>query len=354
MHPFIAQSPVDLLAVVPIAIGFHPEDSVVLLAFDAQMPGAPARRGETFHARVDLPRTDEHRDEVAQLLINVVRRHRVGMVGLLVYTEDIAESVLFADLFVPQLVAAGVVVVDVLRVGPDRFYALGDPSDPGVPYDLSSHPFTARQVLSGRVVHQNRAALMDSLIGEDEADSEALGRVADTYVDELLASGHTHGRLGELLRGEARWLQRRIRSYLRSPRPLAPLVAGRVLVLVAFDALREVAWAEMTRGQAHLHVELWRDLTRRAPADLRSGAGGLLAFAAWLAGDGALACCALDRCFGTDPEDRMARQVVALLESATPPTVWAPIPQSALRVFTIGSEPTDETPRESEEGSAVS
>jgi hypothetical protein len=136
-----------------------------------------------------------------------------------------------------------------------------------------------------------------------------------------------------VLVGEARWVQRRIRAYLRAPEQLNRAAAGRLLVMVAFDALREVAWAEMTRAQAHLHVELWRDLTRRAPTDLRTGAGSLLAFASWLAGDGALACCALDRCFGEDPDDSLAQHVVSLIESATPPSVWSPIPQSALRVF---------------------
>jgi len=346
MDPFIARNPVDLLAVVPFAIGFHPEESVVLLAFGAQAPGASSRQGESFHARVDLPLVEEHRREVARLLRDVVRRHRVRMVGLLLYTDDVAAAVLFADLLVPELLADGVSVVDVLRVGQDRFYPVDDAADPGTEYDLRTHPFTLQQVVSGRIVHENRAALMNSLIGDDDEDTEALGAVADAYVDELLASGSTHGQLGELLRGEARWLQQRIRSYLRAPEPLSTPVAGRLLVLVAFDALREVAWAEMTRAEAHLHVELWRDLTRRAPADLRTGAGGLLAFASWLAGDGALACCALDRCFGEDPEDRLAQQVVFLLESATPPTVWAPIPQSSLRVFRIDAG--------SHEGSAVS
>src|SRR5690348_315030 len=281
MEPFIARSPVDLLAVVPFAIGFHPEDSVVLLAFGPVHPGRPTRAGESFHARVDLPVVEHEQREVARILREVVQRHQVGTVGLVLYTDNVAAAVLFAELLVPDLVRDGVVVVDVIRVADNRFFSVGDPDDPGTPYDLRTHPFTAEQVLHGRVVHENRAALMESLIGTDEEDADAVGAVADQFVDELLAAGHTQGQLGEVLVGKARWVQRRIRGYLRSPRPLGPEAAGKLLVLVAFDALREVAWAEMTRADAHLHVELWRDLTRRAPADLRTGAGGLLAFASW-------------------------------------------------------------------------
>jgi hypothetical protein len=44
---FVARSPTDLVAIVPVVLGFHPRDSVVLLTF-----GTP---GAAFHARVDLP-----------------------------------------------------------------------------------------------------------------------------------------------------------------------------------------------------------------------------------------------------------------------------------------------------------
>jgi len=333
MDPFIARTPVDLLAVVPFSIGFHPEDSVVLLTFDPA--GAEPLDRASFHARTDLPLVEKERREVARMLRGVVRKHRVGLVALLLYTNDAAAAQSFAGLLVPSLLRDGVEVIDVIRVVEDRFFSVDDPADLGTPYDLRTHPFTAAQVLDGRVAHENRAALVESLIGTDDEDSVAVGTVADQVVDDLLSAGHNHGQLGEVLVAEARWVQRRIRRYLRTPGPLRTRDAGRLLVMVAFDALREVAWAEMSRADARLHVELWRDLTRRAPEDLRSGAGSLLAFASWLAGDGALACCALDRCFGEDPEDRLAQHVVSLIESATPPSVWAPIPEHALRIFRI-------------------
>jgi hypothetical protein len=109
--------------------------------------------------------------------------------------------------------------------------------------------------------------------------------------------------------------------------------AGRVLVLVAGVPLRDVAWAEMSRDDARAHVELWRDLVRRAPRDLLPAAASLLAFAAWLSGHGALAWCALDRCAEVDPEYSMADCVAGLLERAVPPSVWTPIAEADLPVF---------------------
>jgi hypothetical protein len=94
-----------------------------------------------------------------------------------------------------------------------------------------------------------------------------------------------------------------------------------------------VAWAEISRAEATRHVDLWRDLVRRCPLDLLPGPSCLLAFAAWLAGQGALAWCALDRCFEVDPDYSMADCVAQLLASAVPPSVWTPIAEHDLPAF---------------------
>ena len=78
----------------------------------------------------------------------------------------------------------------------------------------------------------------------------------------------------------------------------------------------------MTRADAPRHVELWSDLVRRAPADLVAPAAALLGFAAWLAGHGALAWCAVDRCEADDPGYRLAGYLAEALAQAVPPSVW--------------------------------
>ena len=53
--PFTARCPEDVLAVVPVLLGFVPEESVAMLTF-----GAP----RVFHARVDLPPSREEIPEM--------------------------------------------------------------------------------------------------------------------------------------------------------------------------------------------------------------------------------------------------------------------------------------------------
>jgi hypothetical protein len=319
--PFTAREPVDLIAVVPFLLGFHPEDSVVLLTFGA---------AETFHARVDLPDEPDEQAAVVDMLAAVLARHGVRRAALLLYTEDAWVAATFHDAAVARLVPDGVELIDVLRVARDRFHDGGDVDDPGTPYDVRTHRFTAEQVLEGTVVHHNRAELAATLDPRDPADARAVADEAARIADGLFTPT---GRERVDLAAHARWVQQVVRHHVAAGSPLAVPDAARLLLLVALVEIRDVAWAEMTRAAAPAHVELWRDLARRCPRDLLPATTSLLAVAAWLSGHGALAWCALDRCASVDPEYSMAHCVSGLLEGAVPPSVWVPLRESDLPVF---------------------
>ncbi len=309
---FTARSSEDLVALAPQVLGFHPADSVVLMTFGG---------GENFHARVDLPDGEDDQLAVVDMLRTVIARHRVRQVALLLYTDDPWAAATFHDAVVPRLQGDGVEVVDVLRVADGRFHDAGEPDDPGRPYDFRAHRFTAEQVVRGRVVHDSREQLAAGLRLVDAGDALAVAEAAARA--DLDHEPAEHGR----------WIQRTVRRHLRTGRRLRADDAGRLLLLVSAPALRDVAWAEISRHFAAAHVELWRDLVRRCPPDLLPAASSLLAFAAWLHGDGALAWCALDRCDEVDPDYAMAACVRDLLDGAVPPSAWTPITQGDLIVF---------------------
>jgi hypothetical protein len=76
-------------------------------------------------------------------------------------------------------------------------------------------------------------------------------------------------------------------------------------------------------------VRVWRELVRRTPEELAAPVAGLLAFAAWLSGDGALAWCAVERALRADPDHTLARLVGRALEGAVPPSAWRPVREAA-------------------------
>src|SRR3954466_11858237 len=72
-----ASGPADLLALVPRLLGFHPQDSVVVITV-----GDAIHR---FHARVDLPADPITTEEVTSYLVDVASQNgvRAGCGGLL-------------------------------------------------------------------------------------------------------------------------------------------------------------------------------------------------------------------------------------------------------------------------------
>jgi hypothetical protein len=80
-------------------------------------------------------------------------------------------------------------------------------------------------------------------------------------------------------------------------------------------------------------VRLWTDVVVQCPLERLAPAAGLLAFSAWLSGHGALAWCAIDRAFQSDPDHRLAQLVAQTLEGAMPPSTWEGLDVGSLRIL---------------------
>ena len=328
------KDPADLLAVVPYTLRFHPEQSLVLLGVD----------GGSLSARVDLPPSV---DEIEQALHDVVRamqRNGIRGVAVVAYTHDHPIASALVARLSDRLERVGTRVCMAVRADGERWYPLagsvtGAP-DGGTPYDLSAHAFTAQAVYDGEVVLGSRDELADTLVGTDVDDMEAVDRAAAAALRRM--AGTLRHPLGpptpEAFRAhlvaEGSWVGERVRTFLADGERLTADEAGRTLAGVQVVEVRDVAWSEMSRATAARHVDLWRDLVRRAPNDLLAPPAALLGFAAWLAGDGALAWCALDRCQVADPDYHLAELLGTALVNAVPPSRWEPPPRDALGLLT--------------------
>jgi hypothetical protein len=332
--PYRITAPVDLLALVPCVLGFHPEQSLVLVV--------TAGDGAPLHARLDLPRDDEEKSQAVQLLLSAASKAEARQVALVAYA-DVEEAVRdVVDALALELEDHGVDLLCALRADGERWYSLDCgplccPTE-GETYDLESHPITAQAVLDGKVTYLSRRALADSLVGTDLEAVESVGTAADEAMRRFgvanrsplgpAADGSRAHRMAEGL-----WARDRVRRYVRTGEPLDHDEVGRMVVAMLDIEVRDVAWAEMTRADARLHVELWRDVVRRTPLDLLAAPAALLAFAAWLAGEGALAWCAVERCQEADPGYSLATLVAQALEGARHPSVWSPVPPEDLPLF---------------------
>lgn len=308
---YLARNAVDLIALVPQLLGFHPQESVVLMTF-----GPP---GESFHARIDLPGEAEGHAEVARLLVDATTRHGLERAAVLVFSAQPEVARDQCRFLIAGFADAGVRVIEAIRVHAGRFHDALDLADPGRAYDVAAHPFTARGVFEGHVVEESREALAATLVGPVEpsvhrAVQAHLGAWSPRDVSWFATTLGRHVRRAHERRCGAEPAARRTSARAD--------VAGRMIALCACPQVREQTWQAMTRANAPDHVAVLRDLVRRAPAEARSAPASLLALAAWLAGDGALAWCAIDLCAGDDDCGALAGVVAELLTRAVSPRDW--------------------------------
>ena len=311
----------DLLALIPYTFGFHPQESLVMMLIGSD--------GGPMLARVDLPTSTHEADLACAELLHAAVANGEGRAALVAYTDHEAAAFLVLERVADELVSAGLEVMLALRADGRRWWRLLPEGElDGVPYDLSSHPITASGVLEGRITHDSRERLAESLL---PTDHDRLGAVAAAAA-ELPPLPEDRA----ALRVEALWLQAWVAKRVGSDptvREGAAEEIARVVRALSHVELRDVAWADMTRHNADAHVRLWTDLVVQCPAEHRAPAAGLLAFAAWLCGHGALSWCAVDRALESDPDHNLARLVAQTLDAAMPPSTWNGVDRRSLSVL---------------------
>jgi hypothetical protein len=295
------RTPGDIAAFVPLAMGFVPQRSVVVVSVGAA--------GGGMHARIDLPHDPDDVDDVVEALLRPALRNGVRDVVVVVYDDDTTVADEAAWSVHEEFTAAGIGVREVLRVHDDHWYAVlpGAPlaAYRGVPFTRAEHPFTAQAVFEGRVTHASREALRETLAPDAAAVARSVPHLADATP--LAAGG----------------LRALVRRHLGAGTTFSPPELASVAATVCTGERRDEAWAWLDRTDARGAVELWADAVRRLPSTHVAGPAAVLAFAAWLVGDGALSWCAVDRCRANEPTHSLAGLVAQLLESATPPDSWA-------------------------------
>ena len=299
-----ARGPEDLLAAVPVVLGFRPHNSLVMLTFDA---------ARTFHARVDLPASAEVEaalPELVDALVSPCLTHRVGRVAFVSYSDDAGLSARVAVALRAAFGRAGIGVIDVLRAHAGSWQRVparqGARETRAVPYDEATHPFAAQAVFEGRVTLASREDLRDTLASVPDA----MARVT------MLQTGVARGP------DDVGWVAGLVARCAAAGETPDDAEAARALRAVVRVEVRDAALSAVTRESAPAHLEVWADLLRRAPEPQVPDTAAVVAFCAWQAGDGALAWCALDRCFDVDPDHRLGRCLAECLTRAVPPGAW--------------------------------
>lgn len=306
--------PSELIAAVPHLLGFHPRESVVLLALHGTRLG--------LSLRADLV-DDDQALLLAEQLVQPIARHRPTGVALVVVGgkpgpggEPPHRAVVSA--VTSALAGTGLPVVhaawtaETVRGALWRCY--DDPSCAGRVVDPASSPLAAATVAAGAVTFSSREEMAAMLAGEDAAALQRRSTLLDDADTEHPLSprlvGQRLARLAELYRAAA---SRRLE--------LSDSTVVDVASALCDHRVRDACLPWCTGSGAATAESLWLALVRATPAPERAEPAALLALCAYLRGDGALAGVALDAALQACPQHSLSGLLRAALDGGISPAL---------------------------------
>ncbi len=333
----LLRSPADCIAIVPYLLGFHPQDSIVAIAFNTDTgtrtdapTSADRDAGSGVGAfqgvvRFDLPPSCAYIPDLAEQFRAILTRTSTARVLLLGYGDGVRVTPVM-DAVRGSLAVAGIEVLDALRVQDGLYwsYVCADPGccpPSGVPYDCAGNPVAAGAVWAGLVALPDRDALADTIApvgGGERERMRAATRAARAHATSQLATrdGHSWYREG---------LDRIIEAFERiiDEREISDAEVAWLGVLLTAIGIRDAAMTFIGRYADETHLRLWTELTRRVEPGYLAAPASLLAFVALGAGNGPLARVAVERALADDPGYRLAGLVREALDAGLPPSVVA-------------------------------
>ncbi len=215
-------------------------------------------------------------------------------------------------------------MLDALRVAGSRYwsYLCTEPRccpPDGRRFDPATHPLAVEAVVAGRVALPSREALADLLapVG-GPAMAAAAGRANDRLI--RLVGAAPVDTAGAVRASGTAAVDAALTRHRAGDRLTDDEVAWLGVVLTDVP-VRDHAW----RGAGDdldEQIALWADVARRVDPDLAAPPATLLAFAAWRAGDGAVASVALDRALSVDPRYPPALLLREVLDAGLSPVDW--------------------------------
>jgi hypothetical protein len=297
----------DLVGVAPYLLGYHPADSVVVVAMAAD------GRRVCVTVRADLAHTRD--PGFVEYLAATVAQAGGRRALLVVYgTTPPPGALPHGDVVAAFTEAAAMVEVELvgaLHVADGRWWTYDPCPDArccpaaGVPVAGPASEVAAAAVCAGMTALPDRAALAERLAPVEGEQAREMAAAVHAAERELVAATEEAGGIGPWRADAIVLLRAVLHRVADGDVPwLAPRVAGRLLVGLSDTLVRDLAWCWIDDAPGHCvpAEALWRQVARRAPGRYDGPPLFLAAWAAWRCGDGAMSRVALERALAADPE----------------------------------------------------
>ena len=305
-------SPHDLLAAIPFLIGYHPQDSLVLVALKDEAVG--------MAMRVDMPVGVSA--EGYDLLASHFLRDGADGAFIVAYVEAGAvdpENVLINTS--AALVRAGIDIKESLIVRNNRFRSMicsdltcCPPEGSAIP-DLGSSRIAAEHVIAG---HPMPFENVDGLVQSIAAVASSFESVWADEVQAFWVSSDSE-EIQELQRDGATAIIDLVGEYREGRGAEDRELAARVIGRLSDIQVRDFALGSHTDESADHYWAMWRDLLRIAPRGFVAPIACLFAAMAYERGEGALAHKGLDRGLGDDDQYSLAHLLRRVFTAGWPP-----------------------------------
>jgi hypothetical protein len=324
-HDYLLDSPGKLIAALPAVLGFVPEYSVILVTI---------ARGELACAM----RADLGDDALAAALqmVDVAAAGRPDRAILVIVDEagtscrmcddehrDISDAVgealggfgiaLWATHVVDRVAAGG------------RWHCVDGCGSAGLVDDPASSPLAAEAVLEGRRMYARREELLEAIAVSDPERTDALAVLID-------AAAHTGAERSNAAARRDVELAMAASTDLADGGILRDDDIARLAYGLTDPRVRDMMYA-LAVGSTSSQVEaLWALLARVLPPRWRTEVLVLLAFSAYVRGDGTLAGVALSEAKGIDPRHRMANMLDQALQTGMRPEQIREVARTGFRL----------------------
>ncbi|MGH3695900.1 MAG: DUF4192 domain-containing protein [Pseudonocardiaceae bacterium] len=314
--------PSELIAAVPHLLGFHPRESVVLLALHGKSLG--------LTLRADLVAADQAPRLAEQLLTPITRQRPTG-VALIVIGGDpapdgeIPHRVLVSALD-DVLTGAGLPIVhaawttETASGAPWRCYE--DPLCAGTVADPATSQLAVATVAAGAVTFGSREELAALLAADDPTALQRRAVLLD-------AADAEHPMSARVVAARLAQLAELHRAAATGDPELDDSIIAEVASALCDHRIRDACLPWCTGSGAVAAERLWLALVRVTPAPERAEPAALLALTAYLRGDGALASVALDAALHACPHHSLSGLLRAALDGGLPPELLHEVARDA-------------------------
>lgn len=292
--PVRVRSLTDLVELIPSLVGFHPEESVVVVVVDGD--GVPVA------ARADLPPAPD--PNLVAALAPVWSRFPDAEFIVVLCSADLEKAWAIWHHLAGALPHRGRTL---LLADGDRWYT--DPDDAGTSYDDQTSPRVAAATAAGQQVLASRSALVDLFAPRRTPDEiqVALERIQQADVGRAGLIAASLSLLAAADAGETE----------------IDLESAMMLTLASHDTdFLNAAMLSTTRLNADARRDLWAEVVRQSIPKCTGFALAACALAAWICGQGALQVVCLELMEGQVGPQDWFNTLIRINTDALPPTEW--------------------------------